>query len=201
MDIVDDKVCFLLDNTAIGEEYAKAFPYSFALKYQLELSAEGVKTTLFVENKGDTAFEFQSLLHTYYNVDAIAAATFTGFKDYAFVDKLTDGDDEPSESRDVVTIGEETDRIYRAVKSGPYVIGGVTQSGGTAVSIEISTPDDAIDCVLWNPWIAKAAKMGDFGDDEYLNMVCVEPGFVAGPKTLAPGGTWFLGVESKAAKL
>ena len=35
----------------------------------------------------------------------------------------------------------------------------------------------------------------------YLNMVCVEPGFVAGPKTLAPGGTWFLGVESKTAKL
>jgi len=34
------------------------------------------------------------------------------------VDKLTAGDDEPVESRDVITIGEETDRIYRAVKPG-----------------------------------------------------------------------------------
>ena len=28
--------------------------------------------------------------------------------------------------------------------------------------------------VVWNPWVEKADKMGDFGPDGYLNMVCVE---------------------------
>ena len=27
---------------------------------------------------------------------------------------------------------------------------------------------------MWNPWIENAAKMSDFGDDEYKGMVCVE---------------------------
>jgi len=28
--------------------------------------------------------------------------------------------------------------------------------------------------VVWNPWIAKARRMTDFGDEEYYGMVCVE---------------------------
>jgi D-hexose-6-phosphate mutarotase len=28
--------------------------------------------------------------------------------------------------------------------------------------------------VVWNPWIEKADKMGDFGPDGYRGMVCVE---------------------------
>ena len=28
--------------------------------------------------------------------------------------------------------------------------------------------------MVWNPWIAKAKAMADFGDDEWPGMVCVE---------------------------
>ena len=28
--------------------------------------------------------------------------------------------------------------------------------------------------VVWNPWVAKAARMPDYGDDEYPEMVCIE---------------------------
>ena len=28
--------------------------------------------------------------------------------------------------------------------------------------------------VVWNPWIDKAARMPDFGDDEWPGMVCIE---------------------------
>jgi glucose-6-phosphate 1-epimerase len=31
---------------------------------------------------------------------------------------------------------------------------------------------------VWNPWSTKAKSMADFGDDEYKQMVCVEPGYV-----------------------
>ena len=30
------------------------------------------------------------------------------------------------------------------------------------------------DFVVWNPWEENAAKMSDFGDDEFPRMVCVE---------------------------
>ncbi len=41
--------------------------------------------------------------------------------------------------------------------------------------------------ILWNPWIDKAKRMSDFGDNEYQNMVCIEPGSVAKVVTLKPG--------------
>ena len=30
------------------------------------------------------------------------------------------------------------------------------------------------DLVLWNPWVEKSKGMGDFGDEEFNQMVCVE---------------------------
>ena len=53
---------------------------------------------------------------------------------------------------------------------------------------------------MWNPWKEKAAAMSDFGDDEYPNMVCVEPGFVAAPKVLAPGEKFHCGQVLKLLK-
>lgn len=51
------------------------------------------------------------------------------------------------------------------------------------------------DAVLWNPWVEKAASMGDFGDEEYREMVCVEPAnaacYVRGSAVeVPPGGAW-----------
>ena len=43
--------------------------------------------------------------------------------------------------------------------------------------------------VVWNPWIAKAQQMPDFGNDEYQRMICVESGNVGENQiTLKPGG-------------
>ena len=30
------------------------------------------------------------------------------------------------------------------------------------------------DTVVWNPWVENAAKMSDFGDQDYKTMICVE---------------------------
>ncbi len=44
--------------------------------------------------------------------------------------------------------------------------------------------------VVWNPWIAKARAMPDFGDDEWPEMVCVETCNVnVHARTLAPGAS------------
>jgi D-hexose-6-phosphate mutarotase len=42
--------------------------------------------------------------------------------------------------------------------------------------------------VVWNPWTAKADKMGDFGPDGWRRMVCVESANAAeNVVTLVPG--------------
>lgn len=42
--------------------------------------------------------------------------------------------------------------------------------------------------VVWNPWIAKAQQMPDFGNEEYQQMVCVESGNVSKNKIVLPPG-------------
>ncbi|CAG8812728.1 18139_t:CDS:1, partial [Gigaspora rosea] len=42
---------------------------------------------------------------------------------------------------------------------------------------------------VWNPWI-KARSISDFGDEEYKNMVCVEPGTVTEYIKLEADKTW-----------
>ena len=56
--------------------------------------------------------------------------------------------------------------------------------------------------VLWNPWIAKAQQMPDFGNEEYKQMVCVESGNVAKNRiSLPPGRTSMLKVILSSSRL
>jgi glucose-6-phosphate 1-epimerase len=41
-----------------------------------------------------------------------------------------------------------------------------------------------------NARIENARKMADFGDEEFMEMVCIEVGSVAAPVSLAGGQTW-----------
>ena len=43
------------------------------------------------------------------------------------------------------------------------------------------------DFVVWNPWKENAAKMSDFGDDEYPRMVCVEAAQASKRVSIAKG--------------
>ena len=49
--------------------------------------------------------------------------------------------------------------------------------------------------VVWNPWIEKAARLADFGDDEWPQMVCVEPANATeNAVTVAPGARHTMGM-------
>jgi hypothetical protein len=70
--------------------------------------------------------------------------------------------------------------------------GGGGEEGGAeggARTPDVRTPD----VVVWNPWSAKAERMGDFGDTEYKHMCCVEPGVVTGLQTVPAGAVWRVG--------
>lgn len=44
--------------------------------------------------------------------------------------------------------------------------------------------------VVWNPWEKKSKAMVDFGDEEYKQMLCVDPAAIEKSITLKPGEEW-----------
>ncbi|RMX68080.1 hypothetical protein DD238_008509 [Peronospora effusa] len=48
------------------------------------------------------------------------------------------------------------------------------------------------DFVVWNPWVNRAEAMQDFNNEEYINMVAVEPGRVSEMQPLLAGKTYTL---------
>lgn len=97
---------------------------------------------------------------------------------------------------DCVTLAVSTDckQPVRASIRGPAddgagtrVVQIVDEGHGTFV-VEKKNLADA---VLWNPWVDKAKATADFGDEEYHNMVCLEPAQAgSGPATLPAGEAW-----------
>lgn len=79
----------------------------------------------------------------------------------------------------------QVDRIYVGVPSELQI-----RDSGAGSTVSVSTQNFP-DAVVWNPWVDKAKAMAAFGDDEYQQMVCVEPAVAAsGPVTLPPGEMW-----------
>ena len=67
----------------------------------------------------------------------------------------------------------------------------VGRDDGTTVNLESAGQMDGqvapVSCVVWNPGPDKAAAMGDFANDQYHDMMCVEPGLLGHQALLEPG--------------
>ncbi|MCF7674979.1 MAG: hypothetical protein K9N23_02025 [Akkermansiaceae bacterium] len=95
-----------------------------------------------------------------------------------------------TETADAIRFSAETDRIYQDTGAAVAII-----APGLNRAISVSKAGSK-STVVWNPWIAKSQRMPDFGDVEYLRMVCVESGNVREHAvTLVPGGKSRLTVE------
>lgn len=83
-----------------------------------------------------------------------------------------------------VTFSGETDRVYTPAK-GPKHPVVISEAGAPRFRI---VRDNLDQVVVWNPWTDKAAATRDFTPkDGWKNMVCVEPGSVAGWQKLEKG--------------
>jgi D-hexose-6-phosphate mutarotase len=150
---------------------------------------------LVVTNQSAGEFAFENCLHTYFTIGDINTVSVTGLKDVEYLD-ATDGFARKLEREDAIRFTCETDRVYF----------------NTAHTTEIHDPtlrrtirvekSNSLSTVVWNPWIAKAKAMPDYGDEEYKQMVCVESGNVRDEAIkLAPGETSNLAVKLSSASL
>ncbi|KAI8885651.1 hypothetical protein K501DRAFT_293338 [Backusella circina FSU 941] len=180
-----------LKDTQIPQEARNAWPHSFRLTYTVTLTSKSIKTFITVKNEDEDTFEFNTLLHTYFELPDITKVKVQGLSTLEYIDKVQAGA-KAVEDRQEITIDSEVDRIYKNV-NGLIVL---DVGNGSTIQIEKSNLKDT---VVWNPWIEKAKAMGDFGDEEYKNMICVEPGSVADWVKLGGGQTWTAGQTLTAA--
>ena len=166
------------------EETRAEWPHSFELTLRVVISDAGtLHCDLGVNNTGAQELAFTAALHTYFRCDA-KNTTVRGLHGASYLDSLA-GRCVVVQEDEAVSFGAEVDRIYLGVGGKPLLL--VDATHGRTVAVAASNMPDA---VVWNPHVAKAKAMADFGDEEYLDMVCIEPAVVQPAVKLAPGQVW-----------
>jgi glucose-6-phosphate 1-epimerase len=165
-------------STADAEDTRALWPHRFELEIVVTIGEE-LRTDLIVRNRGDEQWTCTAALHTYLTVGDLARIAIHGL-DGCWYDE---GSTEPRRQQGAVTIGSEVDRIYFDTIS-PCTV----EDPGLGRRIRIAKAGSR-STVVWNPWVEKARRMPDFGDDEYPRMVCVETANTRyDPATVPPGG-------------
>jgi len=131
-------------------------------------------------NKDDSTITITEALHTYFNIGDIRKIQIHGLEDTEYLDKVDGG--QRKLQHGPVTIGSEVDRIYVETRAECIIDDPVLQRKILINKLGSNST------VVWNPWLEKANKMGDLGEDGYRHMVCVESGNAAeNTITIIPG--------------
>ena len=148
-----------------NEDTLKIWPYEFTLYCKMTLS-DSLKVELTTVNQSSKHFEISQALHSYFSVSDIHQTYVTGLDNREYIDTV--GTWTHKKQSGNISFTDETDRIYINSTDMCSII---DPSLNHSVSIEKENSNTTI---VWNPWIEKSKRMKDFGDDEYLGMLCIE---------------------------
>jgi D-hexose-6-phosphate mutarotase len=178
----DDGSVQLVLALSSDDETRSAWPFDFAARFTVVVGAE-LRMTLEIRNGGDKPFTFEEALHSYLSVGDIRQVSIEGLAATDYLDKAGGGPPvRRKQGAEPITFSGETDRVYLNTRA-TCVAHDV--AGARNISVAKSGSDAT---VVWNPWIAKAKAMADFGDDEWPSMLCIETANVTDCAiTLPPG--------------
>ena len=151
----------LCDNEATRALWPQAFDLTLRVILDSTLRVE-----LTTRNRDKKPLTFSEALHTYLRVRDVAQTSVSGLEGVPYYDSLTQ--QEHAGVQDTVQFHEETDRVYQDANAECSV-----DDAGLGRQIVVGKRNSH-STVVWNPWIEKAKRMPDFGDDEYPQMLCVE---------------------------
>jgi len=158
------------------------FPRELSLSLAVTVG-RSLRMELTARNVDSAAVAFEEALHSYFAVSDVRQARVRGLEGVPYVDKTAGMARQPGAS-EPIAIAAETDRVYLGT-TGTVTI----EDPGWGRRIVVAKSGSST-TVVWNPWIAKAKTMPDFGDDEWSGMVCVETANAMDDAvTLAPGAT------------
>jgi len=150
----------------IADGVKEQWPYHAPVEMEM-IIGKTLEMELTTKNQGSETITVGDALHTYFCVGDVRNIEIRGLDGCEYIDKV--GKEKRTKQDGVITVDAEVDRIY--LDQGQDVV--------------IEDPDmqrriciekrNSHSTIVWNPWIDKCKKMGDFGaDDGYLDMVCVE---------------------------
>lgn len=140
-------------------------PFTLTLEFNI---AKNLALKLITQNTGDQAFSVTQAFHPYFNIGDIKQVQVLGLDDVFYFDKLEQGREKKQTG--VVTITEETDRIYEDINSHLVLNDQIYKR-----RIEIAS-ENCRTGVVWNPW---HKVMADLDPQDYQRFVCVETGNIA----------------------
>lgn len=168
------------------ETYAR-WPHSTPLELYMTIGT-ALEMELVTHNDGPAPVTIGQALHTYFEVRDIRRIAIHGLDGCSYIDKTDEG--RRKQQSGPVTFSGETDRIYLESTADCVI-----EDPGLNRRIRIANRGSR-STVVWNPWAERAEALGDFDEDGYLRMVCVESANAADDVvTIAPGGTHRLRVR------
>lgn len=165
-----------VSNASTREQWDGEFEANYRVSVGTALGME-----LRVRNTSNQPMRIEEALHTYLAVSDVRQVSIEGLAGTGYSDRVGTPHEE-TEGTVPIRITAETDRIYRNTRSTCIV----HDPGWQRRLIVEKTGSE--NTVVWNPWIAKAKAMPDFGDDEWPAMLCIETCNVREHAvTIAPG--------------
>jgi len=141
------------------------WPFAFELELVIEVGEE-LSVDLYMTNCCDEPCVYTAALHSYLHVGDIRQVEVSGLEQVEYVDKLQGG--HVFTQPDAIRFDGELDRIYQMVWADTLVHDPVLER-----TLRVAKEGSA-STVVWNPWLNKSAGMGDFEEEGYLRMLCIE---------------------------
>jgi glucose-6-phosphate 1-epimerase len=190
----------LVSNAVTRQQWNEVFEVNYQVRVGGSLGLE-----LRVRNTSNQPMRIEEALHTYLAVSDVRQVGIEGLANTTYSDRVGPS---PQQSGSVpaggtphteikgtapIRITAETDRIYLNTRSTCVV----HDPGWQRRLVVEKTGSDAT--VVWNPWIARAKAMPDFGDHEWPAMLCIETCNVKEHAvTIAPGQSHVMGTVIRA---
>ncbi|KAJ6295969.1 hypothetical protein OIU76_026784 [Salix suchowensis] len=169
-----------------SEEDMQKWPHSYEFRLRVALGNGGdlmLTSRVRNTNADGKPFTFAFAYHTYFSVSDISEVRVEGLETLDYLDNL-ENKERFTEQGDALTFESEVDKVYLGAPTKIAILD--HEKKRTFVLRKDGLPD----AVVWNPWDKKAKTMTDFGDDEYMHMLCVEAAAAEKPITLKPGEEW-----------
>lgn len=159
---------------------------------------ETLKIALITRNLGTSDFAITEALHTYFQVSDVAQVQVEGLDGVHFHDKAAGWTE--ADQADNIVFAAELDRVYVNTADRCAIVDPAFKRRIHIAKLGSQST------VVWNPWAARAAQMGDLGDadnaDGWKRFVCVESAnALENAVTIAAGKSHTMAVEYRVEQV